>query len=49
MKTRPLFGICPLFGVSVKREFTVYIMQNKDYVVINNFAAFIYRSLLLVN
>ena len=23
MKTRPLFGICPLFGVSVKREFTV--------------------------
>ena len=25
MKTRPLFGICPLFGVSVKREFTVLI------------------------
>ena len=25
MKTRPLFGICPLFGVSVKREFTVVI------------------------
>ena len=27
MKTRPLFGICPLFGVSVKREFTVYIIM----------------------
>ena len=26
MKTRPLFGICPLFGVSVKREFTVFII-----------------------
>ena len=25
MKTRPLFGICPLFRVSVKREVTVYI------------------------
>ena len=27
MKTRPLFGISPLFGVCVKREFTVYIFQ----------------------
>ena len=26
MKTRPLFGICPLFGVSVKREFTVVLI-----------------------
>ena len=29
MKTRPLFGICPLFGVSVKREFTV-VTKAKD-------------------
>ena len=34
---------------TTKGESNIYIMQNKDYVVINNFAAFIYRSLLLVN
>ena len=26
MKTCPLFGKSPLFGVSVKREFTVHIL-----------------------
>ena len=34
MKTRPLFGICPLFGVSVKREFTVIEVCMK---IINNY------------
>ena len=38
-----------IFQFMLPKEKVIYIMQNKDYVVINNFAAFIYRSLLLVN
>ena len=38
----------PLFQFMPPKERVIYIMQNKDYYVINNVAAFIYRSLLLV-
>ena len=42
-------SLYPPFQFMLPKEKVIYIMQNKDYVVINNFAAFIYRSLLLVN
>ena len=32
MKARPLFGGSPLFGVSVKREFTVYDLKEKGVI-----------------
>ena len=39
-------NLYPPFQFMLPKEKVIYIMQNKDYVVINNFAAFIYRSLL---
>ena len=41
-------SLYPSFQFMLPKEKVIYIMQNKDFVVINNFAAFIYRSLLLV-
>ena len=42
-------SLYPPFQFMLPKKKVIYIMQNKDYVVINNFDAFIYRSLLLVN
>ena len=42
-------SIYPLFQFMLPKEKVIYIMQNKDYDVINKLAAFIYRSLLLVS
>ena len=44
-----LQSIHPLFQFMPPKEKVIYIMQNKDYDVINKLAAFIYRSLLLVS
>ena len=42
-------SIKPLFQFMLPKEKVIYIMQNKDYEVINKLAAFIYRSILLVS
>ena len=41
--------IYPLFQFMRPKEKVIYILQNKDYNVMNHLAAFIYRSLLLVS
>ena len=54
MKTRPLFGICPLFGVSVKREFTalgisMYCSQYESCFALNETCTILVHSFLLTS
>ena len=44
-----LQSIHPLFQFMPPKEKVIYILQNKDYNVMNHLAALIYRSLLLVS